>query len=95
MSAKPIPGSVADRNLRRCFDAAEAIKAFVARKRGVGTAEIFFADLPYPEHLVNLLVDLRHWGRHVGVDYAAADRLARRRYAQEFHEEVPQPHVQE
>ncbi len=95
MSAKPIPGSAADRNLRRCFDAAEAIKTFLARKRGVGVTEVFFADLPYPEHLVDLLVDLRHWGRHVGVNYDTADRLARRRYAQEFREEIPQPHLQE
>lgn len=89
MSGKPNPGVAADRNLRRCFDAAEAMKAFVAQQRGVAVVDVFLADLPYPEHMVDLLVDLRHWARHFGLDYAGADRLACRRYAQEFHEEVP------
>ncbi len=80
-----------ERNLQLSKHAQEAMRTFVARKRGVDASDICFPDLVHDENLVDLLTGLRHWAGNCAMDYRKADRLARRRHERELAEEALTP----
>ena len=77
-----------ERNHRLADQAKEALRTFIARKTGHDVSAVHFPDLVQDEHLVDLLAGLRHWTGYVPLDYAKADRQARKRYQQELREET-------
>ena len=87
MSSRPC-NPAEQRNLQLAKNAQEALRSFVARKRGSDVSDVYFPDLVHDENLVDLLTGLRHWAGNCAIDYRKAVRLARRRHERESAEET-------
>lgn len=84
------PCNAAERaNDRLAEHAKEAVRIFVARTVGVDPSEVRFPDQDDFDHFVELLTGLRHFARHMVLDYRRADRLAHRRHDEQYVAEHP------